>query len=189
MAKHSKKRGWWLEHAEHLRPDYLDHIALEDDATYIRQWQPVLVPGLLQTPAYARAVITGGPDYIAPEVVAQLVNVREGRQTKIQEGGTPYTAILGEMVVAQPLVSGDIHREQLAAILEVAQRKNVTVQVLGSESKLKEEKPAVVAAKVPALNGTSGSSERQGHRKGARRMIRRAPLRRRAAMSYSFSIT
>ncbi|WP_445271115.1 helix-turn-helix domain-containing protein, partial [Streptomyces sp. DSM 41634] len=48
LAKHSMNRGWWLEHAAHLRPDYLDHIALEDDATYILEWQPVLVPGLLQ---------------------------------------------------------------------------------------------------------------------------------------------
>jgi transcriptional regulator with XRE-family HTH domain len=167
LAKHSKKRGWWLEHAEHLRPDYLDHIALEDDATYIRQWQPVLVPGLLQTPAYARSVITEGPDYIAPGVVAQLVNVREGRQTKIQEGGTPYTAILGEMVVAQPLVSVDIHREQLAAILEVAQRKNVTVQVLpfsagalaattaGFSSFSFDSEPTVDAVAIENLRGTS----------------------------------
>ncbi|MGW1600878.1 helix-turn-helix domain-containing protein [Streptomyces eurythermus] len=167
LAKHSKNRGWWLEHAEHLRPDYLDHIALEDDATYIRQWQPVLVPGLLQTPAYARAVIEEGPDYIAPEVVAQLVDVREGRQAKIREGGTPYTAILGEMVVAQPLVSVDIHREQLDAILEVAQRKNVTVQVLpfsagalaattaGFSSFSFDSEPTVDAVAIENLRGTS----------------------------------
>lgn len=130
LAKHSKKRGWWLEHAAHLRPDYLDHIALEDDATYIREWQPVLVPGLLQTPAYAEAVSATWPDYVAPDVLAQLVAVREGRQAKIEEGGASYTAILWESVIAHPLVSVEIHREQLAAILEIGKRKNVTVQVL-----------------------------------------------------------
>ncbi|MEU9333950.1 helix-turn-helix transcriptional regulator [Streptomyces sp. NPDC048290] len=130
LAKHSKSRGWWLEHAAHLRPDYVDHIALEDDATYIREWQPVLVPGLLQTPMYAEAVISAGPDYVAPEVIAQLVKVRRGRQAKIGEGGASYTAIIWEAVIAHPLVSVEIHREQLAAILEVGRRKNVTVQVL-----------------------------------------------------------
>lgn len=130
LAKRSKHRGWWLEHAEHLRPDYLDYIALEDDATYIREWQPVVVPGLLQTAAYVKAVIAATPHYVAPERIAQLVKVREARQAKIAEGGAMYTAILWEAVVRHPLISAEVHREQLAAILEVGQRRNVTVQVL-----------------------------------------------------------
>ncbi|GHE00250.1 transcriptional regulator [Streptomyces alanosinicus] len=167
LAKHSKKRGWWLEHSAHLRPDYVDHIALEDDATYIRQWQPTLVPGLLQTPAYARAVIMEGPDCIAPEAVNQLVTVRESRQTKIEAGGTAYTAILWESVVTQPLVSVDIHRAQLASILDVAKRKNVTVQVLpfsagalavttaGFSSFSFDSEPTVEAVAIENLRGTS----------------------------------
>ncbi|MFJ4620024.1 helix-turn-helix domain-containing protein [Streptomyces sp. NPDC088812] len=167
LAKHSKNRGWWLEHAAHLRPDYVDHIALEDDATYIREWQPVLVPGLLQTPAYAEAIATGSPNYIAPDRVAQLVKVREGRQAKIEEGGASYTAILWESVVAHPLVSVDTHREQLAAILEVGRRKNVTVQVLPFSTGVLgavtsafstfsfDVEPAVEAVTLENLRGTS----------------------------------
>ncbi|MBU6534161.1 helix-turn-helix domain-containing protein [Streptomyces mayonensis] len=130
LAKHSKNRGWWLEHAAHVRPDYLDHIALEDDATYIREWQQVLVPGLLQTSAYTEAVILTSPTYMQPERVAQLLKVREARQAKIEEGGATYSAIIWEAVITHPLVSVDVHRQQLLAILEVAERKNVTVQVL-----------------------------------------------------------
>lgn len=152
LAKHSKKRGWWLEHAEHLRPDYVDHIALEDDATYIRQWQPVLVPGLLQTPAYAEAVIAAGTDYVAPEFIAQLVKVREGRQAKIEEGGASYTAIFWEAAIAHPLVGAEIHREQLAAILEASKRKNVTVQVLPFSA-------VALAAAIPAFSSFSFDSE------------------------------
>lgn len=130
LAKRSKHRGWWLEHAAHLRADYLDHIALEDDATYIREWQPVLVPGLLQTPAYTEAVIASSPQYIAPERIDHLVKVRAGRQAKIEEGGAAYTAILWEAVIRHPLVSAEVHQEQLSTMLEVGERKNVTVQVL-----------------------------------------------------------
>ncbi|MEU0337096.1 helix-turn-helix transcriptional regulator [Streptomyces sp. NPDC006193] len=167
LAKHSKNRGWWLEHAEHLRPDYVDHIALEDDATYIREWQSVMVPGLLQTPAYAEAVIAGGPHYIDAERVAQLVKVRMGRQAKIEEGGASYTAILWEAVIAHPLVNAEIHRDQLAAILEVGRRKNVTVQVLpfsagvlaGYSSAFYsfsfDEEPTVEAVAMDNLRGTS----------------------------------
>ncbi|MFJ3194776.1 helix-turn-helix transcriptional regulator [Streptomyces griseoviridis] len=130
LAKHSKNRGWWLEHAAHLRPDYLDHIALEDDATYIREWQPVLVPGLLQTPAYAEATISAGPNYISPEQLEHLVMVRAGRKAKIDRGDAVYSAILWEAVIAHPLMSVEVHRDQLSAILEVAKRRNVTLQVL-----------------------------------------------------------
>jgi transcriptional regulator with XRE-family HTH domain len=162
LAKHSKNRGWWLEHAEHLRPDYLDHIALEDDATYIREWQPVMVPGLLQTPAYAEAVIADGPHYIESERVAQLVKVRLARQAKIEEGGASYTA-----VIAHPLMNAEVHREQLAAILESGKRKNVTVQVLPfSAGALAgysapfysfsfDEEPTVEAVAMDNLRGTS----------------------------------
>ncbi|MEU6508611.1 helix-turn-helix transcriptional regulator [Streptomyces sp. NPDC046942] len=167
LAKHSKNRGWWLEHAEHLRPDYVDPIALEDDATYIREWQSVMVPGLLQTPAYAEAVIAGGPHYIDPERVAELVKVRMGRQAKIEEGGASYTAILWEAVIAQPLVNEEIHKEQLSAILEIGKRKNVTVQVLpfsagvlaGYSSAFYsfsfDEEPTVEAIAMDNLRGTS----------------------------------
>ncbi|WP_443078221.1 DUF5753 domain-containing protein [Streptomyces sp. SP17KL33] len=130
LAKRSKHRGRWLEHAAHLRPDYLDHISLEDDATHSRVWAQALVPGLLQPPAYAEAVITASPSYVAPDRVGQMVKVREARQAKIQEGGAAYTAIIWEPVVIHPLVRAEIHREQLEQILEVGRRKNVTVQVL-----------------------------------------------------------
>ncbi|MFF4750622.1 helix-turn-helix domain-containing protein [Streptomyces sp. NPDC002514] len=167
LAKHSKKRGWWLEHAAHLRSDYVDHIALEDDATYIREWQPVMVPGLLQTPAYAEAAISDGPHSIDLERVAHLVKVRVGRQTKIEEGGTSYTAILGESAVRHPLVSVEVHREQLSTILEIGMRKNVTVQVLpfsagvltGCTSAFSsfsfDEEPTVEAVTMDNLRGTS----------------------------------
>ncbi|MDQ0582445.1 helix-turn-helix domain-containing protein [Streptomyces rishiriensis] len=167
LARHSKNRGWWLEHAAHLRPDYLDHIALEDDATYIRDWQPVLVPGLLQTPAYAKAVIIGGPNYVASERVEQLVKVRTGRQAKIEEGGASYAAILWEAVIAHPLVDISVHRGQLSAILEIGKRKNVTVQVLpfsagavagttyAFSSFSFESEPTVEAVTMENLRGTS----------------------------------
>ncbi|MFG3101799.1 helix-turn-helix domain-containing protein [Streptomyces sp. NPDC048182] len=152
LAKHSKNRGWWLEHAAHLRPDYVDHIALEDDATYIRDWQPVLVPGLLQTPSYAEAVISGGPKYVAAERVEQLVKARTGRQAKIQEGGASYSCILWEAVVEHPLVDIEVHQEQLAAILEITKRQNVTVQVLPFSA-------GAVAGATPAFSSFSFEAE------------------------------
>lgn len=134
LAKRSKHRGWWLEHAAHLREEYIDHISLEDDATYIQEWGPALFPGLLQTSAYAESVITAGPNYVDPERVPQLVKVRAARQEKIEEGGATYTAIIWEPAITHPLVSAGIHHEQLSHILEVGRRQNVTIQVLPQEA-------------------------------------------------------
>ncbi len=152
LAKGSNKRGWWLEHAAHLRADYLDHIALEDDATYIREWQLAVFPGLLQTPTYAEAVITAGPDYVDPDRVAQLMKVRQARQAKIDPGGTSYAVILWEPVIRHPLVNSEVHREQLSSILEVGKRQNVTLQVLPFTA-------GVLAGATPAFSSFSFDSD------------------------------
>ncbi|WP_320776960.1 helix-turn-helix transcriptional regulator [Streptomyces sp. CRN 30] len=130
LAKVRPRRGWWYECAPFLRPDYLDHITLENDASHIRQWQPALVPGLLQTMAYAQAVIEGGPSSLDAEQVARLVEVRQRRQERIAAGGATYEAVLWEAVVMHPLVSAADHREQLTGLLEAGERENVTVRVL-----------------------------------------------------------
>jgi transcriptional regulator with XRE-family HTH domain len=130
LAKSANRRGWWLDYVDQLRPGYTDHISMEDDATYIRDWQPVLFPGLLQMPAYAEAAINLEPNYNPPDRVAELIKVREVRQSRIAEGGAIYTAIIWEPVIIHPLVSVDIHREQLQNLLKVGRRKNATIQIL-----------------------------------------------------------
>ncbi|MFK4268378.1 helix-turn-helix domain-containing protein [Streptomyces milbemycinicus] len=166
LARNANRRGWWLEHAAHLREDYLDHIAIEDDATFIREWQPVMFPGLLQTPAYAAATIAAGPNCIDPERATHLVKARETRQAKIEPGGAAYTAILWEPVIINPLVSVAVHRGQLSAVIEVSERQNVTVQVLPFTAGLLagisafssfsfDSDPAVEAVTMENLRGTS----------------------------------
>ncbi|MEV8389693.1 MULTISPECIES: DUF5753 domain-containing protein [unclassified Streptomyces] len=167
LAKTSNRRGWWLEHAAHLRADYLDHISLEDDATYIREWQPVMFPGLLQTSAYAEAVTAASFDYIAPARAEKLIKVRMGRQAKVDEGGATYAAIIWEPIIRHPLVDVDIHQAQLAYILEVGKRKNVTIQTLpfaaGTVASMTsafatfsfDSEPTVEAVTLDNLRGTS----------------------------------
>ncbi|MGW0712509.1 helix-turn-helix domain-containing protein [Streptomyces sp. NPDC002643] len=130
LAKDANRRGWWHEYAEHLRSDYVDHIMLEDDATFFWDWHPTLVPGLLQTAAYTEELITTGPLAVAPERVSLLVEVRTRRRAKIAEGGTSYEFIIWEPVIVHPLRSVAVYREQLSALLEVGERENVTVRVL-----------------------------------------------------------
>ncbi|MEU8529614.1 helix-turn-helix transcriptional regulator [Streptomyces sp. NPDC048629] len=136
LARSSNQRGWWLDHQETLRPDYADHITLESDSTYIRSWEPALIPGLLQTPEYAESVIAAGPTFIAHDRVVELVKVRQERQKRMEEGGVNFTAIVWDPAISALLHDRDVATGQLARLLEAGQRQNVTLQILpGSASK------------------------------------------------------
>lgn len=166
LAKNSNHRGWWLNFPE-LSEGYRNHISLEDDATSIREWQTVLIPGLLQTAKYAECTTMAGPDYMSPDEVAQLVKVREGRQAKIGEGGTSYAVIIWEPVVTNSLVPRDVHLEQLKRLLEVGKRQNVSIQVLPLSAGVKagmtypfssfsfDGQPNVEAVAIDNLRGAS----------------------------------
>ncbi|MEV4972783.1 helix-turn-helix domain-containing protein [Streptomyces scopuliridis] len=166
LAKNSSHRGWWLNFPE-LSEGYRNHISLEDDATFIREWQTVLVPGLLQTAAYAERTSTLGPNRLPPNVVAQFVKVREERQAKIEEGGTSYAAIVWEPVVTLSLVPDDVHREQLEHLLKAGKQGNVSLQVLPLSAGVKagitypfssfsfDSQPTVEAVAIDNLRGAS----------------------------------
>ncbi|MFG2138949.1 helix-turn-helix domain-containing protein [Streptomyces sp. NPDC048650] len=129
-SRRSNERGWWIDYQGTVRPGYADHITLESDATYIRSWEPVLIPGLLQTPEYTEAVIATGPRIIRPERVAELVKLRQERQRRIEEGGAHFAAIVWEPSVTTLPCERNVRESQLAHLLEVHQRQNITIQLL-----------------------------------------------------------
>ncbi|CAM5547166.1 helix-turn-helix domain-containing protein [Streptomyces avidinii] len=129
-AKSSNQRGWWLDYQETLRSGYTDHITLENDATYIRSWQPALIPGLLQTTEYAEAVIASAPTFIEAERAARLVQVRQERQKRIYEGTTQFAAVIWEPAITSMASTPAIAHPQWRLLLEAGERHNVTVQML-----------------------------------------------------------
>ncbi|WP_416967062.1 helix-turn-helix domain-containing protein [Streptomyces sp. 4F14] len=133
-ARTSNERGWWVDYQDTLRPDYADHITLESDATYILDWDPVLIPGLLQTAQYADKVITIGPKFLPEDRVAELVEVRMQRQRRLDEGEVQYTAILWEPAITALADGSEVYVDQLQHLLKVGRRQNVTLQILPSSA-------------------------------------------------------
>ncbi|WAL96024.1 helix-turn-helix domain-containing protein [Streptomyces sp. Je 1-369] len=129
-ARASNERGWWLDYQEIVQPDYADHITLESDATYIRSWEPSLIPGLLQTPAYAESVILSGPMPCGHEKAAQLVKIRQERQKLIEDGRANFTAIIWEPALQALAQDAAVCGEQLLKLHDTSQRQNVTIQIL-----------------------------------------------------------
>lgn len=133
-ARTSNERGWWVDYEETLPPSYADHITLESDATYVLDWDPVLIPGLLQTAQYAEKVITIGPKLLVESEVAELVEVRMQRQRRINEGEVQYTVILWEPAILALAEGSQVYEDQLQHLLKVGKRQNVTLQILPSSA-------------------------------------------------------
>ncbi|MFE6691010.1 helix-turn-helix domain-containing protein [Streptomyces sp. NPDC057743] len=110
---------------------YRRRMALERSAIAIREWSPTIVPGLLQTADYARALFKGSVPRAGEDEVAAHVSSRLARQT-ILRGDTPpdVHVVLCESVLRRHLGSPDIMRRQLKALLDAGERPMLRVQVL-----------------------------------------------------------
>src|SRR5712691_11866088 len=82
LARESNKRGWWQDYGDTIPPYYADFIGLETDANYIKTWEPTIVPGLLQTPEYARAVMLAHPAIISTAKLENNTSIRRKRKAR-----------------------------------------------------------------------------------------------------------
>lgn len=112
--------------------EYFAHAAeLERLATEISDFAPAVVPGLLQTPEYARAVFLGSNPFATEEYIEELVRARMDRALLLKDATRPvYWAILHETVLRVPVGGPETMARQLDHILAMARERKVLVQVL-----------------------------------------------------------
>lgn len=129
LAREAERRGWWTDYADVFTGSY---VALEDEASRIREWQPQFIPGLLQTQDYAREVIVAGRPDLEESEIRRRVMARMARQTLLRrEPDAPRLhAILDEAILRRPIGGHDVMNEQLQRLVTEANRPNVTIQVL-----------------------------------------------------------
>ncbi|MFJ2342379.1 helix-turn-helix domain-containing protein [Streptomyces antimycoticus] len=132
-ADKEQRKPWWRKYSTVLTPTQYDgYLALEAGAVSLSSYQPMLVPGLLQTEDYARAVISRMRMDLTPQQVEALVKVRIERQSSRLGGDQPAKlwAILDEAVVRRTVGSESVMRDQLNKLLTASEQPNVTVQLL-----------------------------------------------------------
>ncbi|MBP0460372.1 helix-turn-helix domain-containing protein [Streptomyces montanisoli] len=129
MAKDSRQQGWW--HAFGDIP-YSVYIGLETDAASLRVYEPQVVPGLLQTPQYAEALVAGALPEYAKSDVDKRVGVRMRRQDRIKDNESPLRlwAVVDESALRRVVGGRHMMREQLEHLVEQSRLPHVTVQVL-----------------------------------------------------------
>lgn len=124
----SRERGWWTRYSM-LDPELERLYGLEAGASSISEYESILVPGMLQTADYARAIMT--PAETLREVeVDQHVEVRLKRQERL-DAGTPLrlTALISEAVLRQQIGGPAILRRQLQHLVDVAESHPATVDI------------------------------------------------------------
>lgn len=133
LGAESRKRGWWQQ--VDLADSYRTLIGLEQAAKSINEFSGMVVPGLLQTPAYARAVARGDSIDVEPPQIEQAVEVRMRRQRILAADDAPRLRIvIDEAVLARVTGGPSVMAEQLAHMERMSMRPNITVQVIGFEA-------------------------------------------------------
>lgn len=132
FARDGRKRGWWQTYRDFISPAYADLISLEADAVNMRSYQTNLVPGLLQTAAYARATISAIRMTATADEVETLVAVRQARQSVLTRPEPLELWVVIHEAALRPRIKGDpgIMREQLSWLLDRQQLPHVSIQVL-----------------------------------------------------------
>lgn len=130
LVQRAASPDWWQPYGE-VVPDWLQAlIGLERDAHLVRTYETQFVPGLLQTVAYARAVVQSGRRLAPAEENAQRVELRLERQRRMAEPGAPVLwALIDEGVLHRPVGGSAVMREQLQHLLDVLRQPGVRLQV------------------------------------------------------------
>ncbi len=142
LAEQTTARAWWQDDADILPSWVRPYLSAEQAAKLVRTFEAQYVPGLLQTEAYARAVIGRG----APaDEVERRVEFRMRRQRVLRRRPRPLNLwiVLDEQALWRPIGGPEIMRGQIRHIIELCRRPNVTVQIapVGISGRIKGDGP------------------------------------------------
>ncbi|ATZ25843.1 hypothetical protein SLAV_20095 [Streptomyces lavendulae subsp. lavendulae] len=129
LSRESGQQGWWNSYGD---IPYGPYIGLEAEAASIRLYEPSVIPGLLQTSAYARAVIAGTIPHVTAEQAGARLQVRLRRQDRLGAPRDPLRlwAVLDESALRRVVGSRGVMREQLGHLTRLGAQPHITVQVL-----------------------------------------------------------
>ena len=138
LVREAGKRGWWMPYSAGLPPVYSDLISLEDDASKIRIYEPLILPGLLQTASYARAAIQATRMHNDGASIDAKVEVRMARQSVLTKPNAPAIWVVVHEAALSVRVGSNasIMRDQLQRLVDLSELPNVNIQVLPASSAL-----------------------------------------------------
>jgi len=128
LAREGKQQGWWQSYE---LSQFAVYVGLEADAVAIQRYQSTIIPGLLQTPEYARAMHEVVIPKLAPERIDEYIEVRMTRQRLLtQNPALHFWVVLDEAVLHRTVGGPGVMSAQLDHLIEVTNLPNVTMQVI-----------------------------------------------------------
>jgi transcriptional regulator with XRE-family HTH domain len=138
LSRHGNVAGWWQRYGDAVPAWMKPFLGLEQAATLIRSYDPQAIPGLLQTPEYARALLSlprgsvrGPAGAPARERAERQIAVRMRRQQILQRAEPPHLwAVIGEAALRRPVGGAAVMRAQIEHLLEISKLRHVNIQML-----------------------------------------------------------
>ncbi|MFE9656836.1 helix-turn-helix domain-containing protein [Micromonospora sp. NPDC006431] len=131
LARDANSPGWWHRYGDVLPSWFQSYLGLEAAAALIRTYEVQFVPGLLQTPEYARAVILLGHRGAPEEEIDRRVSLRTKRQEVLRRDKPPQLwAVLDEAALRRPIGGPEVMRAQLDALIAATAQPHVQLQIV-----------------------------------------------------------
>ncbi|MGW5066456.1 helix-turn-helix domain-containing protein [Streptomyces cyaneofuscatus] len=131
LAREGRRKGWWAQYGDILTAGFQEWLSIESDAARILAFQPMLVPGLLQTVEYAMEVIRCAEKDATQAKRDSYLEVRKVRQEIFARDNPPqYVCLLDEAVLRREVGGPAVMAAQLAQILKVNNPPKLTIQVV-----------------------------------------------------------
>jgi transcriptional regulator with XRE-family HTH domain len=132
-ARLSRSERWTVsaDDREHMTPAMIELFQFEADATAMRYYNNVVIPGPLQTPAYARAIFGSYPQPLDTETADARIAFRQRRRERLQRPGAPdYLVLLDESVLLRGAGGPDVMTEQLRLVESLATEGHIRLRII-----------------------------------------------------------
>jgi transcriptional regulator with XRE-family HTH domain len=135
LTRDANKPAWWRKYGDLVPSWFESYVGMESSASQIRTYEAQLVPGLLQTKDYARAVVSTLSPRAAAAEVEHKVELRMKRQRLVLDRESPPTlwVVVDEAALRRPIGGAAVQRAQLEVLVEANARPNITIQVMSFE--------------------------------------------------------
>ena len=131
LSSRGRARVWWTQYRSSVPDPYDEYVSLEAEAVLISEWEAQVVPGLLQTDEYARAVIEAGAGVRDAELVERRLGLRMARQTVLTRDPSPtFTMVLDEAVLHREVGGPGVLRRQLSRLGTDSRRPGLDLRIL-----------------------------------------------------------
>jgi transcriptional regulator with XRE-family HTH domain len=132
LARDAAKPGWWRAYSSFLPNRAAELMALESEASAIMAYDTSLIPGLVQTPGYARAIMDSSSVPLTDKEISHRVEARTRRQERLHETDGPQVSIiLEETALMRPVGTAAVMKAQFEHLLLLDKElRNITIQVM-----------------------------------------------------------